>query len=240
MADDQGTYIWDADHNEWKNLGNFIGEQGVKGDKGDQGPKGDTGAAGPVGAQGPQGLQGPKGDKGDTGIGILPGGTSNQVLAKASSTDYDVKWMNVDKQGFLVNDYVYTSSPPMTDGKFTITVPGLGDHIRSVEVFIKWSGAVYDFPYIEPGTWYNFTHLGGIGAFYYPGLCANYYWWVTNGILNVTLDSGYSANMYIMPDTGISYLGYIYKYSNDQGKISRMPIPHDGSVTIRIIRHYIL
>lgn len=46
---DNGTYIWDVDHNEWKNLGNFIGEQGAKGDKGDTGDTGATGPQGPAG-----------------------------------------------------------------------------------------------------------------------------------------------------------------------------------------------
>ena len=242
MADDQGTYIWDADHNEWKNLGNFIGEQGVKGDKGDQGPKGDTGATGPAGVQGPQGiqgLQGPKGDKGDKGIGIIPGGTANQVLAKSSSTDYAVKWMNVDNQGFVVNDYTYTSSPPMTDGKFTITGTGLGDFVRSVEVFIKWSNTISGYNYIEPGVWYNFTHLGEINMLNYPGLCANYNWWVTNGILNVTLDGGYRPNYYILPNKGGGYAGYWREGSSGtQTKVSYIPIPSNGSVTIRIVAHY--
>lgn len=49
MPNDNGTYIWDVDHNEWKNLGNFIGEQGAKGDKGDTGDTGATGPQGPAG-----------------------------------------------------------------------------------------------------------------------------------------------------------------------------------------------
>ena len=241
MSNDQGTYIWDADHNEWKNLGNFVGERGVKGDKGDtgaQGPKGDTG---PAGAQGPQGIQGPKGDKGDTGLGIIPGGTINQVLAKASNTDYNLKWMNIDRQGTITNDYTYTSSPPMTDGKFTITGPGIGDAVRSVEVFIKWSGPIPVYQYIEPGTWYNFTHIGGINMGNYPGLGANYYWWSTNGILNVTLDGGYRAKFYLESSSSgnVSYIGYNYRLDDvDKSRASNIPIPNNGNVTIRIVAHY--
>lgn len=90
-----GTYIWDVDENEWKNIGNLIvgpqgpqGPQGVQGEQGPagadgvqgpQGPKGDTGATGPAGTngergpaglqgeQGPIGLTGPQGPKGDKG-----------------------------------------------------------------------------------------------------------------------------------------------------------------------------
>ena len=85
------------------------GIQGVKGDKGDtgdtgpqgiQGIKGDTGAQGiqgikgDTGATGPQGIQGIQGLTGATGVGVITGGTENQVLAKNSSTDYDMKWLS--------------------------------------------------------------------------------------------------------------------------------------------------
>lgn len=66
-----GTYIWDVDEQDWKNIGNLIvGPQGPTGATGPQGPAGAdgaTGATGETGAQGPQGPQGPKGDKGDQG-----------------------------------------------------------------------------------------------------------------------------------------------------------------------------
>lgn len=66
-----GTYIWDVDEQDWKNIGNLIvGPQGPTGATGPQGPAGAdgaTGATGATGAQGPTGPQGPKGDKGDQG-----------------------------------------------------------------------------------------------------------------------------------------------------------------------------
>ena len=66
-----GTYIWDVDEQDWKNIGNLIvGPQGPKGDTGATGPAGADGAVGPAGSTGPQGIQGiqgPKGDKGDQG-----------------------------------------------------------------------------------------------------------------------------------------------------------------------------
>ena len=85
------------------------GPQGVQGEKGDTGPKGETGEQGIQGPEGPQGLkgdtglQGPKGEKGDTGAtgpagpGVVAGGTTGQVLGKASDNDYDVAW--VDQTG---------------------------------------------------------------------------------------------------------------------------------------------
>ena len=45
--------------------------------------------------QGAQGIQGEKGEKGDPGDGTPAGGLTDQVLAKASDTDRDTKWMYV-------------------------------------------------------------------------------------------------------------------------------------------------
>lgn len=52
-----------------------------------QGPQGEEG---PAGIQGEQGLQGPQGDP---GIGVPSGGTTGQVLAKASGSNYDTEWV---------------------------------------------------------------------------------------------------------------------------------------------------
>ena len=80
------------------------GPRGETGPQGERGPKGDTGATGATGATGPQG---PKGDTGATGpagptgatgatgpagVGVPTGGTTGQVLSKASGTDYDTEW----------------------------------------------------------------------------------------------------------------------------------------------------
>ena len=43
---------------------------------------------------GPAGPAGPAGSSGSSGIGIPIGGAVNQVLAKASSTNYDVVWVD--------------------------------------------------------------------------------------------------------------------------------------------------
>jgi hypothetical protein len=83
------------------------GEPGSQGPQGIQGPAGSTGPAGPAGPQGstgPAGPTGPKGDagpKGDTGLtgpqgpagpGVPVGGSTGQVLAKASAADHDTTW----------------------------------------------------------------------------------------------------------------------------------------------------
>ena len=41
-----------------------------------------------------RGAPGEKGDKGDTGRGLIPGGSTGQVLKKKSGTDYDTEWAN--------------------------------------------------------------------------------------------------------------------------------------------------
>lgn len=90
---------------EW--LASLVGPPGNAGAQGPEGPQGPPGAAGAPGAPGdagPQGIQGiqgipgndgapgAKGDQGDPGVGVPVGGTTGQVLAKASATNYDTAW----------------------------------------------------------------------------------------------------------------------------------------------------
>jgi len=59
------------------------------------GPEGPAGPTGPEGPQGPQGDTGPAGadgDDGDDGVGVPAGGTTGQILKKASNDDYDTAW----------------------------------------------------------------------------------------------------------------------------------------------------
>ncbi len=79
------------------------GPAGPKGDTGDTGPQGPagpagaTGATGPTGATGATGPTGADGADGADGEGVPVGGTTGQVLAKASGTDFDTEW--VDQTG---------------------------------------------------------------------------------------------------------------------------------------------
>ena len=66
------------------------GEQGIQGKQGIQGEKGDTGATGA------KGEQGQKGEKGDTGVGLVAGGTTGQILVKKSNLDYDTQWTTLN------------------------------------------------------------------------------------------------------------------------------------------------
>jgi len=67
------------------------GPAGATGPTGPQGIQGDPGPTGPAGATGPAG---PTGPTGPTGAGVITGGTTDQLLAKNSNTDYDTKWVN--------------------------------------------------------------------------------------------------------------------------------------------------
>ena len=110
---DDNFYVWDG--SAWSSLGTLAGPQGptgatgavgpagadgADGDAGADGATGPAGPAGPTGATGPQGPTGPAGADGADGadgIGVDAGGTTGQVLAKASNTDYDTEW--VDQTG---------------------------------------------------------------------------------------------------------------------------------------------
>lgn len=58
-----------------------------------QGPQGPTGPQGPQGTAGATGSQGPTGAAGTNGVGVPTGGTTGQVLAKSSATDYATTWV---------------------------------------------------------------------------------------------------------------------------------------------------
>jgi hypothetical protein len=89
--------------------------KGDTGATGATGPKGDTGATGPQGPKGKTGATGPQGPKGDPGLGVPAGGTTGQVLAKASNADNDTEWITPSGGGaiFPINNVqtLYNLSP---------------------------------------------------------------------------------------------------------------------------------
>lgn len=116
---DTGTGdVYEKAAGAWSVIANIVGPQGVKGDTGPAGADGATwhdGAGVPASALGVDGdyyldtssggvyekaagawsvianIAGPQGDKGE---GVPIGGTTGQVLAKASATDYDTAWID--------------------------------------------------------------------------------------------------------------------------------------------------
>jgi len=47
-----------------------------------------------IGPPGPAGQDGEQGFQGVAGVGVPPGGTTGQILAKASNADYDTEWVD--------------------------------------------------------------------------------------------------------------------------------------------------
>ena len=104
---DDNFYVWDG--SAWSSLGTLAGPQG---------PTGATGAVGPAGADGADGAD---------GIGVDAGGTTGQVLAKASGTDYDTGWVSLT----TADIYVIACSDETTalttgTGKVTFRMPTAG------------------------------------------------------------------------------------------------------------------
>lgn len=95
-------YIWTG--SIWQNVGQVKGPTGTTGPTGSTGatgplgPTGLTGITGPtgIGVTGPTGVgsAGPTGPAGPTGIGLVSGGSTHAVLAKASGSNFDVTWVD--------------------------------------------------------------------------------------------------------------------------------------------------
>jgi hypothetical protein len=67
--------------------------------------------------KGPKGDMGPQGLRGSNGNGVVVGGTTGQVLAKASNTDYDVQWTSTPGIDLGSPDAIGDVTP--NTGKFT-------------------------------------------------------------------------------------------------------------------------
>lgn len=83
------------------------GPAGAPGADGAPGPKGDPGERGEAGPEGPQGPVGETGPRGEPGKGVPPGGTTGQMLTKASDGDFETRWADPPAGGgfsaFLIN-----------------------------------------------------------------------------------------------------------------------------------------
>lgn len=85
-----------------------------------------------------RGAPGEKGDKGDTGRGLIPGGSTGQVLKKKSGTDYDTEWANdasavtdVQVNGTSVVSSGVANVPVMSSSVLGIAKQGIGLYINS-------------------------------------------------------------------------------------------------------------
>lgn len=92
-VDENGNLSWTNDGGKGNPV--TVNVKGPKGDTGEAGPQGEQGIQGLQGPEGPQGETGPAGadsEKGDPGPGVPPGGFAGQMLVKADTGDYSVKW----------------------------------------------------------------------------------------------------------------------------------------------------
>lgn len=76
---------------------------GPPGPQGRQGIQGKQGIQGPEGPAGQDGAPGQDGADGAPGVGVPTGGTTGQVLKKASDTDYDTVWADETGGGGAVS-----------------------------------------------------------------------------------------------------------------------------------------
>ena len=75
---------------------------------------------GKTGPQGPQGAAGKTGPQGPAGPGVAAGGTTGQVLAKKSNTNYDTEWINPTSGGTVsVNVGETLTGEPGTNASVT-------------------------------------------------------------------------------------------------------------------------
>jgi hypothetical protein len=68
-----------------------------------------------------------KGDKGDRGVGLVAGGTTGQLLAKKSNSDYDTEW--IDKPAGNSSVMFTPSNPTGTTSTSGYKMMGLGSTI---------------------------------------------------------------------------------------------------------------
>lgn len=108
--------VWDAVAEEYVYVD---GSPGSPGATGPTGPTGPAGSAGGVGATGPTGPTGPTGATGSAGTGVPAGGTTAQALVKASNTDYDTEWEDVQSGTSAWSDWT-PSLTSLTQGNGTI------------------------------------------------------------------------------------------------------------------------
>lgn len=107
-----GASTW----NDLVPLADITGPQGPTGATGSTGATGATGATGPQGPAGPTGPQGPQGPAGADGVGVPVGGTTGQVLAKTSATDYATGWVTPFSGAGAGSNNDITSLNGITDG----------------------------------------------------------------------------------------------------------------------------
>ena len=124
----QGRFLTDNPSQPWQTVppgpqgpAGTAGAPGPQGVQGVPGPTGPQGLAGTAGAPGPQGVAG---TAGTNGVGVPVGGTTGQVLAKRSSTDFDTNWVPMSS-GTITQGNTYIN----VKDDFGATGNGTGDGV---------------------------------------------------------------------------------------------------------------
>ena len=117
-----------------------------------------TGATGPIGATGTIGTTGATGSTGPAGIGVPSGGSTSQVLAKTSATDFDTSWSTLSATAVSTVPATTGLDPASTDVEKALT-----------ELAARPSGGGPLRPTAPAGSWWELVpshiDLGGAGTF---------------------------------------------------------------------------
>ena len=108
--------------------------------------KGADGADGADGAPGAPGRDGTDGTDGAPGVGVPAGGTTGQVLAKASNTDYDTEWVTPSAGGsdiYVGKFNMYVDTEIDTGAKFIDTNVEYGVKFISKAITLTYDGNEY-------------------------------------------------------------------------------------------------
>lgn len=84
------------------------------------------------GLDGAPGATGPQGPAGPAGPGVPAGGTTGQVLKKASGTDYDTEWANESGGGSSIDPYTSTPADLGTASAGSSDKYARGDHVHKM------------------------------------------------------------------------------------------------------------
>lgn len=148
--------------------GGFVGSEAawlasLVGPTGPAGADGADGADGATGATGPQGDPGPTGATGAAGAGVPVGGTTGQILAKASGADRDTTWIDPPSGGGGGGTWSHPTGNPVTlanGAEVTVTHPSVSAHEVAVSIFeeVATAGVVYPNTYASvSNAWASFV-----------------------------------------------------------------------------------
>jgi hypothetical protein len=184
------------------------GTQGATGAQGPTGSQGATGNQGAIGSQGSTGAQGATGSQGTQGNGVATGGTTGQILAKNSGTNYDTGWVNplYPTAGIpAMHGYVaWTNDPAITASQSTAQTPGVpnyqmvylqqGQVISNITVVVVSGGTSISNSYL--GLYNSTTQLAVTGAITTP--------FTSSGVVKTAFTSPYTV-----PSTGYYWVALL-------------------------------